>query len=234
MVNIRIFERDITIKISSFLTDFLLYKEEITPNFKSNLKKIYKNNKKENLASGIIYKQQAAFYLGVIGEKIEEIYDDSLTVKRAHIVGMAISGYDMEEFRIYCKELVNNQKETDINLCYTLIHQGDHYKYNEENFEVFEMEGIQCENAFKGMIKQLLKQEYSRIDILAIITINDYYSMFNEQINDILNAWYNWNNSIKNTLKQSINKLEILYKDEKEMFKEILEFKRNILKDNSR
>ena len=96
------------------------------------------------------------------------------------------------------------------------------------------MEGIQCENAFKGMIKQLLKQEYSRIDILAIITINDYYSMFNEQINDILNAWYNWNNSIKNTLKQSINKLEILYKDEKEMFKEILEFKRNILKDNSR
>ena len=233
LVNLKIFERDITIKISSFLTDFLQYKK-ITSNFKRNLRKIYDNSRKEDLTSGIIYRQQAAFYLGVIGEKIEEIYDDSLTVKRAHIVGMAISGYDMNGFKKYCKELVNSQKETDINLCYTLIHQGDHYKYDEKHFEIFEMGEIQCENAFKGMIKQLLKQEYSRIDILAIITINDYYSMFNEQINAILNAWYNWNNSIKNALKQSINKLENLYKDEKEMFKEILEFRRNILKDNGR
>lgn len=228
--HIRLFERDVTIKISSFLTDFLLYKD-ITSKFKNNLRKIYIANKKDNLNLGIIYRQQVAFYLGVAGDFIEEIYYDSMVVKRAYVVGMAISGHDINGFSIYCHKLVKDKKEAVVNLCYTLIHQGDYSVYNENEFEVFNLKGVQCENAFKGMIKQLLKQEYKRIDILAIITINDYYSLFSSQIDEILSTWYNWNNSIKFSLKQSIKKLETIYRTETEMYEEVLEFKKNILKE---
>lgn len=89
---------------------------------------------------------------------------------------------------------------------------------------------MECENAFKGMIKQLLKQEYSRIDILAIITINDYYSLFKTLIDNILLTWYNWNHSIRIGLVQTIKKLELIYETDTIMLEEIIKFKRNILK----
>lgn len=229
LVNMNLFKKDVTIRISSFLTDFLFYKE-ITNNFKRNLKRIYLENRKENLNSGIIYRQQAAFYLGIIGESLKEINDDSMVVRRAYIVGNAISDQDIHKFNCYCYRLVNNKEEEMVNLCYTLIHQGDFVNYNENAFEVFDLNGVECENAFKGMIKQLLKQEYSHIDILAIITINDYYLLFGTLIDNILLTWYNWNHSIRISLAQTIKKLEQIYEKDTIMFEEIIEFKRNILK----
>jgi NACHT domain len=229
LVNINLFKKDITIKISTFLTDFLLY-EDITINFRENLRRIYTENIRDNLNYGIIYRQQAAFYLGLLGDDIEKFNYDSMVVKRANIVGKAISGYEIDKFKSYCHELVNNSKEEIVNLCYTLIHQGDYVSYNENEFEVFDLKGIECENAFKGMIKQLLKQEYKRIDILAIMTINDYYSLFGTSIDIILSKWYNWNTSIKPSLIQSIKQLEQIYETEIEMYEEIVKFKKDILK----
>lgn len=227
--NMKLFEKDVTIRISSFLTDFLLYKE-ITNNFKSNLRKIYLENRKDNLNLGIICRQQAAFYLGIIGYNLEEIKNDSIVVRRAYIVGNAISGKDIEKFNYYCHKLVHSNDEKMVNLCYTLIHQGDYINYNENSFEVFDLKGLECENAFKGMIKQLLKHEYSRIDVLAIITINDYYSLFKTLIDKILLAWYNWNHSIKIGLVDKIKKLEQIYETDTIILEEIINFKRNILK----
>lgn len=231
LVNMELFKKDVTIKISTFLTDFLFYKE-ITGNFKKNLRKIYLENRKDNLNSGIIYRQQAAFYLGIIGEDLKEINDDSMVVRRAYIVGNAISDHGLDKFNCYCHRLVHNNEEETVNLCYTLIHQGDFVNYNENAFEVFDLNGVECENAFKGMIKQLLKQEYSRIDILAIITINDYYSLFKTVIDKILSTWYNWKHSIRIGLAQTIKKLEQIYETDPIMLEEITKFKRNILKDS--
>lgn len=227
--DIKLFEKDVTIRISSFLTDLLLYKY-INIDFKKNLRDIYSKRKSDDLNKGIIYRQQAAFYLGILGEDMEDIENDSMVVRRANIVGKAISGYDMDGFEKYCHKLLSDSKEEKVNLCYTLIHQGDYTNYKESEFEVFHLRGVECENAFKGMIKQLLKQEYKRIDILAIITINDYYSIFGSSIDAILSSWYNWKNSICSGLIKSISKLERIYETETEMYEEIAEFKKNILK----
>lgn len=113
-----------------------MFYKEITSNFKRNLKRIYVENRKDNLNSGIIYRQQAAFYLGIIGENLKEINNDSMVVRRAYIVGNAISDQGIDKFNCYCYRLVHNKEEETVNLCYTLIHQGDFVNYNENAFEV--------------------------------------------------------------------------------------------------
>lgn len=218
----KVFHRDVTIRISSFLTDFLSDHTNST-HIIENLKTLYLKSGPTVEKSSIILRQQAAFYLGIVGEfsLSKMIAQDCKVIQRAFIVGQAISGKNMDKFLSYCRSLLVDKQEEQINLCYTLIHQGDYKTYTENNFESFPVNEVECENALKGMLRQLLKKEYSNIDILAIITLNDYYTLFQAQIDEILSLWYNWNHSIKGQLKKHTQSLYQIFRDEPDLTLEI-------------
>ena len=226
----KVFHRDVTIRISSFLTDFLSNHVN-SSRIIENLKTLYLKSCPLAEKPSIILRQQAAFYLGIVGEfSLNRMIDqDCNVVQRAFIVGQAISGENMDKFLSYCRSLLVDKQEEQINLCYTLIHQGDYKTYTERNFESFPVNEVECENALKGMLRQLLKKEYSNIDILAIITLNDYYTLFPTQIDEILSLWYNWNHSIKGQLKKHVQSLYQIFRDDSILTSEIQTFEATFL-----
>lgn len=230
LIEQKVFQRDVTIRISSFLTDFLSDHVN-SAHIIGNLKALYLGSCPGTEKPSIILRQQTAFYLGIMEELSlnNKIVQDCKVVQRAFIVGQAISGENMDRFLSYCHSLPVDQREEQINLCYTLIHQGDYKTYTEETFECFPVNEVECENALKGMLRQLLKKEYSNIDILAIITVNDYYTLFRTQINEILSLWYNWNHSIKSQLQNHIQSLYQIFRDDPILISEIQTFEDTFL-----